>query len=196
LCTQLFVLSFSFSARKTEDAASIGQAVSQAGMSVLPFQLTASATEKLAELNSGAVNFVELQVTETEAVDLCVAKSLGNASEIGKSMDAENGRFYALRYPLGTEGKLFFILSCPDATPVKTRMVLATVKATVLAACKGVGLEFMKMMEVQDVEDIEADLVAEISASNEDRSLKNDPQFSKPKGPKRRGKRRMMKSKK
>ena len=50
------------------------------------------------------------------------------------------------------------------------------------------------MMEVQDVEDIETDLMFEIKASTEDRSLKNDVAFSKPKGPPgRKGRRRMMK---
>ena len=161
-------------ARNAEEKASTGQGVSQAGMSTLPFQLTPAATAAMSELKSSTVNFVELLVTDKEAVDLCAATSLTKASEISTSMDAQNGRFYALRYPIGPEGKLFFILSCPDSTPVRARMVLATVKSTVLEACKGAGLEFMKMMEVQDIEDIEQDLVAEIKSSTEDRSLRND----------------------
>ena len=181
-------------ARQAEEKASLSSQAAT-GMSTLPFQLTLKATEKLVELNNGTVNFVELMVNDSEAVDLRAAKSLGDASEIATSMDTENGRFYALRYPVNEDGKLFFVLSCPEATPVRQRMVLATVKATVLEACKGAGLDFLKMMEVQDVEDIEADLISEIKSSTEDRSLKNDAQFSKPKGPgggRRRGKRRMM----
>lgn len=182
-------------ARDAEEKASIGQGVSQAGMSSLPFQLTSKATEKLMELNEGGgVNFVELKVTESEAVDLCAAKAVSSGAEIAASLDKENCRFYALRYPIAAGGHLFFVLSCPDSTPVKQRMILATVKATVLDACKGAGLIFLKMMEVQDVEDIEADLLFEIEASTEDRSLKNDVAFSKPKGPPgRKGRRRMMK---
>ena len=182
-------------ARDAEEKASIGQGVSQAGMSSLPFQLTSQATEKLMELNSGVgINFVELQVTESEAVDLCAAKTVASGAEIAASLDKENGRFYALRYPVAVDGHLFFVLSCPDSTPVKQRMILATVKSTVLEACKTAGLSFLKMMEVQDVEDIETDLMFEIKASTEDRSLKNDVAFSKPKGPPgRKGRRRMMK---
>ena len=197
-------------ARKLEEEASKGQGISQSGMSSLPFQLTPAATEAVASLQDstteGSTNFVELCVTDTEAVDLCAAKSVQDGSEITSNMDKSNGRFYALRYPTAwmnsgnsgaEEGKLFFILSCPDATPVKQRMILSVVKSTVLEACTAAGLSFFKMLEVQDVEDIENEMINEIISSREDRSLKNEAAFTKPKGPGgRRGKRRMMKSKK
>ena len=177
-------------ARAAEQKATIGQDIEQAGMSALPFQLTGQALEKLAELNTGAINFVELKVDAAEQVDLVSAKSLASPDEISGSMDASNGRFYALRF----EEKLFFVLSCPEATPIKDRMILATVTATVLEACTQAGLSFTKMVEVQDPADVTSDLVAEIQALTEDRSVKNDLAFSKPKGPpRRRGKRRMIK---
>ena len=126
------------------------------------------------------------------------AKTLEAPGELTASMDAEQGRFYALRYPVeaGASARLFFVLSVPDSTPIKQRMILATVKSTVLERCSALGLAFAKMLEVQDAADIVSDLQAEIAAFSEDRTLKNEVAFSKPKGPPgRRGKRRMMKKK-
>ena len=183
-------------ARSIEEKASQGQGVSQSGMSSLPFQLTESATAAMATLKENQVNFVELKVDDKERVDMCTSKSIHDSSEIASSMNQEEGRFYVLRYPVENKsGKLFFILSCPESTPIKQKMVLSVVKSTVLDACKSAGLEFFKMLEVQDVNETEGDLISEIKQSEEDRSLKNDAAFSKPKGPPgRRGKRRMMKS--
>ena len=185
-------------ASAAEAKASIGQDTIQAGMSTLPFQLTDSAVEKLNDLKSGSANFVCMLVNESEHVDAVEAKSLEASGEIPSTMDDSNGRFYAMRFPIeeGSNAKLFFVLSVPDSTPVKQRMILATVKSTVLERCSALGLNFSKMLEVQDVADIISDLKSEIAALTEDRSLKNDVAFSKPKGPpRRRGKRRLMKKK-
>lgn len=187
--------------RAAEAKASIGQQDTvQSGLATLPFELTPSCADQLGRLQAGEVNFVSMLVDGDEKIDTAGdAKMLEASGELTASMDAEQGRFYALRYPVeaGASAKLFFVLSVPDSTPIKQRMILATVKSTVLERCSALGLAFAKMLEVQDAADIVSDLQAEIAALSEDRTLKNEVAFSKPKGPSgRRGKRRMMKKKK
>ena len=186
--------------RAAEAKASIGQDTVQSGLATLPFQLTPSCADQLKTLKAGGVNFVSMLVDSNEKVDVAGdAKALETSGDLVVHMDSEQGRFYALRYPVeeGVAARLFFVLCVPDATPIKQRMILATVKSTVLERCSALGLAFTKMLEVQDAADIVSDLQGEIAMFSEDRSLKNEVAFSKPKGPPgRRGKRRMMKKKK
>ena len=185
-------------ARAAEAKASIGnQDTVQSGLATLPFQLTPQCADQLSRLGAGEVNLVAMLVDSDEHVDTAGdAKALDSSDQLTESVEPGEGRFNAQRFPVekGDEAKLFFVLTVPDSTPIKQRMILATVKSTVLERCSALGLEFAKMLEVQDPADIVADLKAEIAALTEDRSIKNEVAFSKPKGPPgRRGKRRLMK---
>ena len=176
-----------------------GQAKSSSsGMAVMPFQLSAPLKEALNSLAAGEINFVDVKVTPAETIELSKKASLTDPDELPGHFNTDEGRFYCIRFPLdsGKGGSLFFIFSCPEHVAIKEKMVLATVKSSVLAGCKESGLVFLKTLEVQTAKNIVEDLKYEIGFANADRSLKNEQKFSKPRGPGGRGRRRMMKKKK
>jgi hypothetical protein len=56
-------------------------------------------------------------------------------------------RFLALRLPdPATEASsaFYFVYSCPETTPVRTKMTMSSSKATVLAAASGQGISFAR----------------------------------------------------
>lgn len=180
-----------------EAKASIGQhSEKTSGLSALPFQLTDTLAGALANLKSGDINFVEMQVTKQESIDLCSEALLDGTAALLERVNSSQARFYAVRFPLNKPdaAHLFFVLSCPEAVPIKEKMVLATVKATVLAACESAGLKFLKMLETQDPSELPADMASEIETATEDRSLRNDLAFARPKP--RGGRRRPRRKKK
>jgi hypothetical protein len=137
-------------------------------MNVLPFQATPELRDKLAEFkNKATINWVDMTVT-SETVNLVSAKIVGEFSA-GASLhehasDAE-ARFIVTRQaaPGGAATELtFFIFSCPESVSVRSKMVMSSAKATVLALAGELGLSFDRNMEIRAAADLDDAIRSEI----------------------------------
>ena len=136
-------------------------------MNVLPFQANPELRAKLAEFKNKVINWVDMTVT-SETVNLVSAKIVGDFSA-GASLhehasDAE-ARFIVTRQaaPGGAATELtFFIFSCPESVPVRSKMVMSSAKATVLALAGELGLSFDRNIEIRAAADLDDAIRSEI----------------------------------
>jgi twinfilin-like protein len=136
-------------------------------MNVLPFQATPELRAKLAEFKSKAINWVDMTVT-SETVNLVSAKHVGELSA-GSSLqehasDAE-ARFIVTRQvaTCGSTSELtFFIFSCPESVPVRSKMVMSSAKATVLAIASEIGLSIDRNLEIRATADLDDAIRSEV----------------------------------
>ena len=95
----------------------------------------------------------------------CIVHSPTSGSDYSfvDRISATEGRFYIIHIPIGSicinniavQGT-FFVFSCPDGTPVRSRMMLSSAKATVLhRLTEEAGLVFTKNFEIRDPGDID-----------------------------------------
>ena len=104
----------------------------------------------------------------SETVNLVSAKIVGDFSA-GASLhehasDAE-ARFIVTRQaaPGGAATELtFFIFSCPESVPVRSKMVMSSAKATVLALAGELGLSFDRNIEIRAAADLDDAIRSEI----------------------------------
>jgi twinfilin len=135
-------------------------------MGALPFELSSSVISALGQLQSGAVNWIEMYLNQ-ETVELAEAKEVDPKEPLQShvcSTDARCdlssvvhhppslplsllGRFLALRLPdpdSPSSAAFYFVYSCPESTLVRTKMTMSSSKATVLAAASAQGISFSR----------------------------------------------------
>lgn len=131
-------------------------------MGALPFELSSSVISALGRLQSGEVNWLEMYLNQ-ETVELAEAKEVDPKEPLQShvcSTDARSEislvcitsltscRFLALRLPDAVSDSsspaFYFVYSCPEATPLRTKMTMSSSKATVLAAASAQGISFSR----------------------------------------------------
>lgn len=136
-------------------------ATKSAAMNVLPFTLTPELLAALAIFREGQTcNLVEMTVVDGDSVSLVSSKTVafGPGSNLQTHVNENEARFFALR--LGTAS--FFVFSCPESTPIRQKMTMASAKATVLGVMSEQGLVFDKNLEIRDAADIDETLRQEL----------------------------------
>ena len=131
-------------------------------MNVLPFTLTPELLAALAAIKKqqDACNWVEM-TADGDAIKLIASKTVAHALGAGSSLQPHvseaEARFYAARLTKssGGQGVFFFIFSCPEVTPIRQKMTMASAKASVLAMAGEQGLVFDKNVEIRDAADID-----------------------------------------
>ena len=97
-----------------------------------------------------------------------------SVSSFSTFINSEHGRFYVIHSPAAAETDeaaskvlhgMFFVYSCPDCTPVRTRMTLSSSKATMLAKLDEAGMRFTKCVEIREPADIDDYLSASAATS-------------------------------
>uniref|UniRef100_A0A7R9YEV0 ADF-H domain-containing protein n=2 Tax=Pinguiococcus pyrenoidosus TaxID=172671 RepID=A0A7R9YEV0_9STRA len=134
-------------------------------MGVVPFNFTDDTLSSMDDFRDGRVSWVEIElIAEEEKVSLV---SSGDKSEpYNGHVNAEEPRFIFIRVPRGANGNsstTFFLLSVPEGSPVKLKMLMATARNTVLAECSARSLSFDKTIEVGDVNDVDSTIEWEIN---------------------------------
>jgi twinfilin-like protein len=126
----------------------IGNTMKASGMNMVPFQLDAELQTLIPTFQTGSIQFVECMVNEeTETIESLSSTSLSEPLPIGHLISNEEGRF--ILYAHTPTNKTFFIYSCPENTPVRSKMILSTAKSTFLALCEtNFGLSFDFSIEI------------------------------------------------
>ncbi len=108
------------------------------------FPLSAQATEQLAALAAGRVNFVLLRVdAERETIELAGARTLPPA-ELPAQLPADEPRFVLLAHVHDTQTSVVFLYSCPGASKIKLKMLYSTVKSAVLGQAEAHGVKVQR----------------------------------------------------
>ncbi|KAJ2657001.1 Twinfilin-1 [Coemansia sp. RSA 1199] len=147
------------------------------------YPLHEDAERAVREFASGTANFVLLTIdSQRETVNAAFAGSVQSHDEM-KQQVPPNVPCYAL-YRFDGQTRMF-IYSCPSSSSVRERMVYSTFRHGFTECVRALGVEFDVRMEVDDVEELNAEaLDAEISS----RLVKHvaQPKFKRPVPPNRR----------
>lgn len=124
------------------------------------FPLSAAATEQLAALAAGRVNFVLLLVEPTkETIELAAAKTL-SAADLPAQFPADEPRFGLYTHTHENQPAVVFVYSCPNDSKVKLKMLYSTVKSAVLVQAEAKGVRVAKKLEIQNPSEASADAIA------------------------------------
>jgi twinfilin len=144
-------------------------------MALLPFNLASDVTAAVTTLlsNNESISVLEVYVHD-EVVSLtsdsapteegkgngAQEAAIGSITSFSSYIHAEHGRFYIIKIPSGSENSTlltgtFFLFSCPESTPVRSRMTMSSCKATVVYKLTEAGLDFTKIFEVREPSDID-----------------------------------------
>lgn len=145
--------------------------VKSTALGVMPFEMSTEVMEKLDQFKeasgneeSDGCNWVEMTV-ESETVQLKQARFVSVGDSLQDYIPNDSASFIAIKLPkLGSNNEIItiFVFSCPENTPVRTKMTMSSSKASVLAAAQSKGLVFDKTLEIRDPEDIDEMVRAEI----------------------------------
>jgi len=154
----------------SESAATAGKSNA---MGLLPFTLTAELTAAVRALqaNNDSISIIEAYVHD-EIVSLTGAAAAatsaegtgcgvqvlpaGSVASFKQYINADYGRFYVIKCPAGSANAgTYFVFSCPESTPVRTRMTLSSCKATVIYKLAEASLEITKTCEIREPSDID-----------------------------------------
>lgn len=151
---------------------------SASAMGVMPFNMSPEVISAFEAFQSSSeYTWLEVEILlETgtvETVSLVQAIELKQFSSFQSLVDTENPRFIIARLPKGTPPTVFdikstttvFVYSCPESTPVRMKMTMASSKASVMAAAQSKGLTFQKTLEIRDPADIDALLLEEMNGA-------------------------------
>jgi len=146
--------------------------IKSSAMGVLPFEMTEQVIEKLNEFKTETCNWVEMTL-ESETVSLLSAKNVSTSSKFQQHVSEEQASFIAVRLPKSTgEIVSFFIFSCPENVPVRSKMTMSSSKASVLAAAQQQGVTFDRTLEIRGSDEIDDMLALELNeGANADGSV-------------------------
>ena len=150
-------------------------ATKSSAMNVLPFAVAPELRAGLGEFKVAAgattTNWVAMTVAG-ETVTLVSSKTVGDlSSPAGGSLQSHvsetEAQFILIRQTSKSGSHVsFFVFSCPEAVPIRSKMVMSSAKATVLAiiAEAGIAVDFNK--EIRSSVDIDDTLKSELGESS------------------------------
>jgi len=135
-------------------------ATKSTAMNVLPFNVDPELKARLVDFKAGGINWITMTVSD-ETVRLVDAKIVGElaSGSLQSHVSSTESQFILTRMSKGpsgsTETMSFFVFSCPESVPIRSKMVMSSAKATVLAIVAEAGLTFVKNIEILDSADID-----------------------------------------
>jgi twinfilin-like protein len=138
-------------------------ATKSTAMNVLPFNVEPELKARLVEFKTGGIggiNWIAMTVSD-ETVRLVDAKLVGElaGASLQPHVSITEAQFILVRMTRksasSTETMSFFVFSCPESVPIRSKMVMSSAKATVLAIVAEAGLTFDKNFEIRDSADID-----------------------------------------
>lgn len=118
-------------------------------MGGLAFPLTSDAASQLEGFQNGTVALVLLSI-QAEQVVLRSAAATATTADLAAALPADAPCYALFRWPHEHEGAqvvTIFFYSCPEASPVKLKMLHASSKGTMLQAVEGMGISVAKSLE-------------------------------------------------
>jgi len=157
------------------------------GMANVEFPLTPELEKALEDFKSGAVDWIEVEVTKDEKIGVVKhALIQNNAASVQSRVDAQQPRFYlASRRGTSVGDRTYLVFCCPETSQIRLRMVYATCKASILEYG---GLQFNKLLEIRSPDELD-DLFVSEETVDEDAGKIKHVDMPKPKGPPGRAKR-------
>eukprot|EP00124_Ichthyophonus_hoferi_P003288 Ihof_evm5s277 gene=Ihof_evmTU5s277 len=125
----------------------------------LAFSLEETAIKAIEDLKAGIYQYVQLRIdTTNEIIRLTYADST-DTHHMGEKLPNNHPSYHLIAYPHTQDGEMqrpfFFIYSCPaNVCSVKERMLYSSCKNHVVAEAEGLGVKFIKKMEVDEADDV------------------------------------------
>lgn len=143
---------------KQESSLEVGS-TSSSNVHGVSFPLDDAGQEALKKFSQGQNSFVSLGLDiPGERITLSDSAPEIGIEDLVSRISSDEPRFTFYRFAYDHEGEAhdstFFIYSCPDASPIKTRMVYSTTKGSALLYGKAFDIEPEKKIEVTDLEDL------------------------------------------
>lgn len=152
------------------------------GMSSVEFKMSKECEDAIARFKKGEIDWIECNVTGEERLGLVrtdkVFASL--SSKVQSKIDAKEPRFYIAQRKGTPKGdRSYLIFSCPESSPIRSRMLYATCKASLLETG---GIAFDKLLEVRSPDEVD-DLFVSEELVDENAGKITHQDVSKPKRP-------------
>lgn len=124
-------------------------ALKSTAMGVMPFEVSADVGATFVDFNSGSIAWVELRLVD-ESVHVADVKETIDISALNSYVNPDEARFIILRIA----ASIFFVFSCPENVPVRSKMTMSSSKASVVAVANMHGINFNKTLEIRSPEDL------------------------------------------
>ncbi|KAK3576655.1 hypothetical protein CHS0354_004940 [Potamilus streckersoni] len=182
--------------KKTEVNTSVHVDSKHQTMKGLQFPISDEALQKLQDLREGHITYVQLSINlSEETVELEEASDIG-VNVLASRVPTDHARYHIFTYKHTHEGdyteSIIFIYSMPGyKCPIKERMLYSSCSGPLVESIKEMGLEIARKLEIDNPKELtEANIHEEIHPKkNVARQA-----FAKPKGPAKRGPKRMTKA--
>ncbi|GMH92489.1 hypothetical protein TrVE_jg6734 [Triparma verrucosa] len=142
-----------------------GQVTAGAAMGVVPFSLTSEATAQLTKFKSGELHFVSLglgaecTINVSEGFDASGVNIVGavGSAPLASKLVQTSPSFVCVRCagPIAGSTVEVFVYSCPENSPVRTKMSFSTAKSAALSEMKRVGVVFEKNFEITETSEVD-----------------------------------------
>eukprot|EP01091_Cochliopodium_minus_P011521 TRINITY_DN3285_c0_g1_i1.p1 TRINITY_DN3285_c0_g1~~TRINITY_DN3285_c0_g1_i1.p1 ORF type:complete len:341 (+),score=108.72 TRINITY_DN3285_c0_g1_i1:71-1093(+) len=149
------------------------------------FPLSGDASNKLNDLASGKINYVQLSLDiPKETIELTDSGSIHDISELPGKVPAKIPSYHLFRWKHTHEGNehdsILFIYCCPTGSPVKARMLYSTVKSTAVTYAINHKVEPSQKIEITAGEEWNDKLMTDYLHPPEE---KKETAFTRPKKP-------------
>ena len=162
--------------------------VKSSAMGVLPFESSDNFPSTLDDFKNGQLKMMELSlegekisVTRSEA-----ALNWDNFSTVMTNVPEADARFFLFRISAQVDGSsstsdgdkayTFFMFYCPEDCPIRTKMTMSSLKASVISVANKKGIEFTKNIEIRSP----ADIVDQVKFDVENENGIANPNLSSP----------------
>ncbi|KAL0585056.1 hypothetical protein ABG067_005193 [Albugo candida] len=164
--------------------------VKSSAMSAIPFEMTENLREKLQLFQDEKFDWLTMKINvegPAETVDVVRSLKDVDAHDIADILDIKTPSFVAYRLTTSDEKNiLLFLYVCPEDVPVRQKMIYSTGKSTLLATARTLGIQFAKMIEINDIHRATEEIQAEMEPLRESNSKERE--FSRPMAPGRNSK--------
>ena len=135
-------------------------------MGVLPFQVAPELRSGIEDFKNSKCTWCAMTIVG-ETVSLVGTKIVGDLATTGTSLQSHvsdtEAQFILTKHSNPAGEKLsFFIFACPESVPIRTKMVMSSAKATVLAIVAESGVTFDRNIEIRSPVDIDDIIKAEL----------------------------------
>lgn len=120
---------------------------------------TNNVIQALKDFKTGVHQYVQLEIDIPEEMIRLVVADNTNTISMADNLNMDHPRYHFIAYNHEHDGQkcrpMFFVYSCPaNSCSVKERMMYASCKSHVVAEANAIGLEFIKMLEVDEPNDV------------------------------------------
>jgi len=134
-----------------QERAKLASSSGGGGSHSIALPLSAEASAKVSQLNSGSINFLELVVNPAKnGINSGAAETVAE-HDLTKRIHTREPRYYVYKAP---PSKTIFIFSCPDNAPPQLKMVYSSAKGTVAQSLR---IQFTKQIEIREPGDLTVD---------------------------------------